>query len=82
MVDPSREGFAEPLAGAPGERAMDGRTSGAAFCRDILGCASSSSRARNPGDGDVPASAVLVRYRRRVDAAKVLEIVAAMEAAT
>jgi hypothetical protein len=30
---------------------------------------------RNLGDGDIPASASLVRYRRRVDAAKVLEIV-------
>ena len=30
---------------------------------------------RNLGDGDIPANASLVRYRRRVDAAKVLEIV-------
>jgi hypothetical protein len=37
---------------------------------------------RNLGDGDLPASSAVVRYRRRVDAAKVLEIVAAMEAAT
>lgn len=31
---------------------------------------------RNLGDGDIPASAIVVRYRRRVDAAKVLELVA------
>jgi len=37
---------------------------------------------RDVGDGDLPASAALVRYRRRVDAAKVLEIVAAMDPAT
>jgi uncharacterized protein len=32
---------------------------------------------RNLGDGGIPASAAVVRYRRRVDAAKVLEVVAA-----
>jgi hypothetical protein len=32
---------------------------------------------RNLGDGDIPPNAALVRYRRRVDAAKVLEVVAA-----
>jgi hypothetical protein len=34
------------------------------------------------GDGDVPSSAAVVRYRRRVDAAKVFEIVASTTAAT
>ncbi len=37
---------------------------------------------RNLGDGDVPASMALVRYHRRIDAAKVLEIVTASESAT
>jgi len=37
---------------------------------------------RNLGDGDIPASAAVVRYRRRVDAAKVLEIVASDEGRT
>ncbi|HEX9244029.1 MAG TPA: DUF790 family protein [Anaeromyxobacter sp.] len=37
---------------------------------------------RNLGDRDVPASAALVRYRRRVDAAKVLDVVAMTKAAT
>jgi hypothetical protein len=37
---------------------------------------------RDLGNGDVPASAALVRYRRRVDAAKVLEVVAAPRAMT
>ncbi len=37
---------------------------------------------RNLGDGDVPASAAVVRYHRRVDAAKVLEIVASTTTAT
>ena len=37
---------------------------------------------RNLGDRDVPATAALVRYRRRVDAAKVLDVVAMTKAAT
>ncbi len=36
---------------------------------------------RNLGAGDVPASAALIRYRRRIDATKVLEIVAATKSA-
>jgi len=35
---------------------------------------------RNLGDRDVPATAALVRYRRRVDAAKVLDVVAMTKA--
>lgn len=37
---------------------------------------------RNLGDCDLPASAAVVRYRRRVDAAKVLEVVASPTAST
>ncbi len=55
------------------ERRRRARVSNLVFCIDAD---------RNLGDGDVPASAAVVRYRRRVDAAKVLEIVAATEPAT
>jgi predicted nuclease of restriction endonuclease-like RecB superfamily len=37
---------------------------------------------RNVGDGDLCSSAAVVRYRRRVDAAKVLEVVASAKART
>ncbi len=79
-LDPSRRWFveivgfwtAEYLANKL-ERLRRARVSNLVLCIDAD---------RNLGDGDLPASAAVVRYRRRVDAAKVLEIVAATEAAT
>ncbi len=50
------------------ERLRQARASNLVLCIDA---------ARNLGAGDVPASAALIRYRRRIDAAKVLELVAA-----
>jgi predicted nuclease of restriction endonuclease-like RecB superfamily len=79
-LDPSRRWFVEIVGfwtpeylANKLERLRRARISNLVLCVDAD---------RNLGDGDLPASAALVRYRRRVDAAKVLEIVAAMEAAT
>ena len=56
------------------ERLRDARISNLILCVD---------EDRNVGEGDVPASATLVRYGRRIAVAKVLEIVAtAMERCT
>jgi predicted nuclease of restriction endonuclease-like RecB superfamily len=78
--DPSRRWFVEIVGfwtpeylANKLERLRNARISNLVLCVDAD---------RNLGDGDLPASVALVRYRRRVDAAKVLEIVTAMEAAT
>ncbi len=72
-LDPSRRwlveivGFWTPeYLASKLERLRHARVSNLVLCVDAD---------RNLGDGDIPASASLVRYRRRVDAARVLEIV-------
>ncbi len=79
-LDPSRRWFVEIVGfwtaeylAAKLERLRRARVSNLVLCID---------EDRDVGDGDLPASAALVRYGRRVDAAKVLEIVAATEPAT
>jgi len=73
-VDPSRRWFVEIvgfwtpeyLAGKL-ERLRRARVSNLVLCIDAD---------RNVGDGELPAGAALLRFRRRVDAARVLEVVA------
>ncbi len=79
-LDPSRRWFVEIVGSWTAEylankleRLRRARVSNLVLCID---------EDRDVGDGDLPASAAVVRYGRRVDAAKVLEIVAAKEPAT
>lgn len=74
-LDPSRRWFVEIVGfwtpeylADKVERLRRARVSNLVLCVDAD---------RNLGDGDIPANAAVVRYRRRIDAAKVLEIVAA-----
>jgi len=79
-LDPSRRWFVEIVGfWTPDylanklERLRRARVSSLVLCID---------EDRNLGDGDLPANVALVRYRRRVDAAKVLDVIAATEPAT